>query len=302
MSTSVDSLSADASTALHAFWGDRLARVEAEIERLLPPADADPARLHSAMRHAVLAGGKRLRPILNIAVHEAVGGSDPRAYTIGAAIEMLHTYSLIHDDLPCMDDDDQRRGQPTVHVAYDEATAVLAGDALHALTFEILAKHAPLPIFHDIVHAIGTTGMLGGQMADLQAEGTQATEEIVVGIHRRKTGALLIASALAGARLAEVPDSVVETVRRYATPLGLAFQIVDDLLEVTGNPELLGKSNKSDEKHAKVTYPGAVGIDRASDRANELAAEAIEALRSMPPESDTTMLEAIARFVVSRDH
>ncbi|GAB4318314.1 MAG: polyprenyl synthetase family protein [Candidatus Zixiibacteriota bacterium] len=302
MNASVDSLSADASTALREFWADRQARVEAEIERLLPPADADPARLHSAMRHAVLAGGKRLRPILTVATHEALGGSDPRIYTIGAAIELLHTYSLIHDDLPCMDDDDQRRGQPTVHVAYDEATAVLAGDALHALTFEILAKHAPLPIFHDIVHAIGTTGMLGGQMADLQAEGTVPTEELVIGIHRRKTGALLIASALAGARLAGVSEEVVGAIRRYAAPLGLAFQIVDDLLEVTGQPELLGKSNESDAKHAKVTYPGAVGVDRARQKADQLASEAISALADLPSTAETSTLESIARFVVTRDH
>jgi geranylgeranyl pyrophosphate synthase len=284
---------------LERFWTETTQRVNAELERLLPPASVDPMRLHQAMRHAVMAGGKRLRPALIIAAHRALGGNDPNVYPLAAAIEMLHTYSLIHDDLPCMDDDDQRRGQPTVHVAFDEATAVLAGDALHVLAFEVLATVAPPVITREIAIAIGTSGMLGGQMADLEAEGKPATEPLVSSIHRRKTGALIIASAKAGARLANASDSELDAVERYARPLGLAFQIVDDLLEVTGDPALLGKPVQSDEKHHKVTYPAAIGIEAARERAETLAGEAKSALAKLS--GDMTILAAIADFIVHRD-
>lgn len=287
---------------LEQFWSDRVRRIDAELERLLPGPDEPPQRLHAAMRHAVMAGGKRLRPILTAAVHDALGGQHPAIDAVGAAIEMLHTYSLIHDDLPCMDDDDQRRGQPTVHVAFDEATAVLAGDALHVLAFEILADVAPLAVLREITRAIGTTGMLGGQMADLEAEGTVATEEVVANIHRRKTGALIIASATAGAHLAGAPEQTVGKIAEYARPLGLAFQIVDDLLEVTGDAERLGKSTTSDSKHHKVTYPAALGVDASWARARRLADEARAALAQLPNCADTSILGSLAEFIVIRDH
>ena len=266
------------SKILEEFWTATSDRINLELDRLLPPATDDPTRLHQAMRHAIEAGGKRLRPVLALATHQVCGGNDPRIYPLGAAIEMLHTYSLIHDDLPCMDDDEWRRGQPTVHVAFDEATAVLAGDALHATAFEILATVAPAEITREIAVAIGTTGMLGGQMADLEAEGKTPTEELVTRIHRRKTGCLFIASAKAGARLADASGEELSSIERYAEPLGLAFQIVDDLLEITGDQDRLGKSTKSDQKHGKVTYPGAVGIDVARERAESLANQAKAAL------------------------
>jgi geranylgeranyl diphosphate synthase type II len=212
---------------------------------------------------------------------------------------MLHTYSLIHDDLPCMDDDEWRRGQPTVHVAFDEATAVLAGDALHATAFEILAATAPSAITREIAVAIGTTGMLGGQMADLEAEGKTPTESLVIGIHQRKTGFLFVASAKAGARLANASNGDLNAIEAYAQPLGLAFQIVDDLLEITGDQDRLGKSTASDEKHRKVTYPGAVGIDAARARAEALSDQAKAALATLT--GDTAILAALADFIVCRD-
>lgn len=287
------------SEILEAFWTATSARINSELDRLLPAATDDPTRLHQAMRHAVMAGGKRLRPVLAVATHEVCRGDNPAIYPIGAAIEMLHTYSLIHDDLPCMDDDEWRRGQPTVHVAFDEATAVLAGDALHATAFEILATIAPTEITREIAVAIGTTGMLGGQMADLEAEGKTPTEELVTAIHQRKTGFLFVASAMAGARLANASATELDAIEAYARPLGLAFQIVDDLLEITGDQDRLGKSTASDQKHGKVTYPGAVGIDAARLRAESLADQAKTALASLS--GDTAILAALAGFIVCRD-
>jgi len=289
-----------AQARLAEFWSDRQQLVDAELDRMMPSPTADPVRLHLAMRHAVFAGGKRLRPLLAIACYEATGGTRQSIYPVAAALEMLHTYSLIHDDLPCMDDDDQRRGQPTVHVAFDEATAVLAGDALHALAFEILTEFAPGVVTREVVHAIGTVGMLGGQMADLEAEGAVPTEALVTGIHRRKTGALIIASARAGAHVASAPDDTLQAITDYARPLGLAFQIVDDLLEVQGDAKRLGKPAASDQKHQKVTYPGAVGVEAARIKARELTEEAKAALENF--RGDTGILRAIAEFIESRDH
>jgi geranylgeranyl diphosphate synthase, type II len=298
--TEKSTLNSSAPPILQQFWSCELRRVNDELDRLLPPVDWVPSRLHQAMRHAVLAGGKRLRPILAIATYSALGGKEDSIYPVAAALEMLHTYSLIHDDLPCMDDDDQRRGQPTVHVAFDEATAVLAGDALHALAFEILARQAPNAVTEEVAHAIGTQGMLGGQMADLEAEGQAATERLVAEIHRRKTGALFIASARAGAILASANERDLACIEAYAGPLGLAFQIVDDLLEVTGDRKHLGKPVDSDSKHKKVTYPGAIGIDAAWGRARSQVAESKKALDVLSGE--TSILRALADFVVARDH
>ena len=287
------------SGTLEKFWTDTSQKINAELDRLLPAPTDNPIRLHRAMRHAVMAGGKRIRPVIAVAAHKVLGGDDERIYPLGAALEMLHTFSLIHDDLPCMDDDDWRRGQPTVHVAFDEATAVLAGDALHATAFEILATIATPEIIKEIAVAIGTTGMLGGQMADIEAEGKTPTEALVTGIHQRKTGFLFVASAKAGARLANASVADLGAVESYARPLGLAFQIVDDLLEITGDAARIGKSTASDEKHGKVTYPGAVGIDAAREKAEALAEQAKAALARLS--GDTAILAALADFIVCRD-
>ncbi len=290
---------AEVSRTLQAYWKREQRRINEELDRLLPLAGDPSNRLHRAMRYATLGGGKRLRPIMAIAVHEALGGQNEFIYPVAASLEMLHTYSLIHDDLPCMDDDDQRRGQPTVHVAFDEATAVLAGDALHALAFEILAGAAPKPLIAEVARAIGTTGMLGGQMADLEAEGKTPDRDLVVAIHACKTGALFVASARAGAIMASAEEDDLHAIEAYARPLGLAFQIVDDLLELTATPGQLGKPSDSDQKHQKVTFPAAVGIDAARQTAQSLVQQAKTALERL--HGDTSILNAIADFVITRD-
>ena len=284
---------------LQEFWSTEQAFVETALRVHLCSVTNSSERLYEAMRHAVLAGGKRLRPILCLAANRSLGGGGHEVYSVAAAIEMVHTYSLIHDDLPCMDDDDQRRGHPTVHVAFDEATAVLAGDALQALAFQILAANGGAKVVGVIAAAVGPSGMAGGQMADLEAEGETATEELVADIHRQKTGELVLASVLVGGLMAKAGDGDLSCLERYALPLGLAFQIVDDILELTETAEKLGKPVGSDLKHKKMTYPAAVGLERAQARAIELAAQAKSALDGFS--GDPTMLLALADFIVSRD-
>ncbi len=282
------------------FWEREMGAVESELERALATPVGGSDRLYAAMRHAVLGGGKRLRPILSIAAHRSLGGQNSAIYPVAAAIEMLHAYSLIHDDLPCMDDDEQRRGRPTVHVAFDEATAVLAGDALQALSFGILTRQAPAEVVQLIARAVGPLGMAGGQMADLEAEGETPTEELVLSIHRQKTGELIAASVVTGGLMAQASSSDLRALDSYGRPLGLAFQIVDDILELTQPAERLGKPVGSDLKHEKVTYPAAVGLDAARLRASALIEEAKRALG--PFSGDPALLVEMAEFVLSRDH
>jgi geranylgeranyl diphosphate synthase type II len=284
---------------LRVFWETERRRINAELERWLPSGGGEPARLWAAMHYAVMGGGKRLRPILTVAAFQSLHGEGDAVYPLAAALEMLHTYSLVHDDLPCMDDDDQRRGRPTVHIAFDEATALLAGDALQAMAFELLSRFANPEVTTLIARAVGPLEMVAGQMADLEAEGEAATEPLVIGIHRRKTGALIIASTVAGGILAGADGSVQRQLGNYARHLGLAFQIVDDLLELTQSAEALGKPTDSDLKHQKVTYPAAVGNDAACRRAAELVAEAKTAMVDYP--GDPSILLAVADFVIGRD-
>lgn len=286
---------------LAAFWSFEQSLINTTLDSLLHRPSGASERLYAGMRHAVLAPAKRLRPILAIVAYRSLGGRDQRIYPVAAAIEMLHTYSLIHDDLPCMDDDDQRRGQPTVHVAFDEATAVLAGDALQALAFEILAREGSAEIICTLAKAVGPEGMADGQMADLEAEGQTPTEALVTSIHQRKTGRLITASLLTGAAMGSVTaDSPpFRALVEYGDALGLAFQIVDDILELTETAEKLGKPTGSDLKHGKVTYPAAVGLDHARIRAGELAGAAKRALKSY--DGDPKLLLAMADFIVSRD-
>lgn len=287
--------------ALAAFWSFEQSVLQGTLDQLLtcPPGASE--RLYAAMRHAVLAPAKRLRPILAIAAYRSLGGSGRRIYPVAAAIEMLHTYSLIHDDLPCMDDDDQRRGQPTVHVAFNEATAVLAGDALQALAFEILAREANVDVIQTLSRAVGPEGMADGQMADLEAEGKSPTVELVTAIHQRKTGRLITASLLTGAIMQGYKSGPTRDIPLlvYGDALGLAFQIVDDILELTETAEKLGKPTGSDIKHNKVTFPAAVGLEESKRRARELADEAKRALNGY--EGDPALLLAMADFIVSRD-
>lgn len=286
---------------LVAFWSFEQDLINGTLDALLQRPPGASERLFAAMRHAVLAPAKRLRPILAIAAYRSLGGSDRRIYPVAAAIEMLHTYSLIHDDLPCMDDDDQRRGQPTVHVAFDEATAVLAGDALQALAFEILAREGNADIIQTLANAVGPEGMADGQMADLEAEGQTPTEALVTSIHQRKTGRLITASLLTGAAMKGVRSGSAQfqPLVRYGDALGLAFQIIDDILELTETAEKLGKPIGSDLKHGKVTYPAAVGLDKARIRARALAEDAKAAM--MGYAGDPKLLLAMADFIVSRD-
>ena len=272
--------------------------VDRWLEQLLPPVSQEPAMLHEAMRYSVLAGGKRIRPILALVSFKSAGGSDDAAiYPAACALEMLHTYSLIHDDLPCMDNDDFRRGQPTLHRKYPEYIAVLAGDALHVLAFEILAGSGSCQVVTEVSQAIGTIGMLGGQVKDVQAEGQTVDLVQVEDVHRRKTAALITAASRLGAILGGADRLHLDRLREFGENLGLAFQIVDDILDVEGDPDLLGKSVGADDRLAKATYPKAVGLERSKQIARELTERAKQAVVDLP-EGDKFSL--LADYILSR--
>ncbi|MCE5248044.1 polyprenyl synthetase family protein [bacterium] len=263
-------------------------RFEAALSAALPPAGGPLSPLPEAMRHAALAGGKRLRPLLVLASCEAAGGAWDDAISAALALEMVHTYSLVHDDLPAMDDDDLRRGRPTVHVAFNEATAILAGDALLTLAFETLTR-AEIPAERVVAEvrclagAAGALGMVGGQQLDLSAEGKPATEQLVTDIDRLKTGALLSAAFELGALAAGAPPSFVATLRRIGDDVGLAFQIQDDLLDETATAEQLGKTPGKDKEEGKATWPAAVGAAEARRRADALLSRSLAALAALGP-------------------
>lgn len=268
-----------------------------------PSADL-PAQLSEAMRYSLLSGGKRLRPVLALMAAEACGGSVEDALPAACALEMIHTYSLVHDDLPAMDDDDLRRGRPTCHKAFDEATAILAGDGLLTLAFEIVAKHSRPDVAVRCVVALavaaGPSGMVGGQMADLQAEGrTDFTVEALEAIHRRKTGALLRAALRVGGLTAGASDDILEALDTYGHAVGLAFQIVDDLLDVEGDEAKLGKRARKDSDLGKWTYPGVLGIEGSKARARQLADEAVSALEPLGDRG--ARLRALAVDLLERD-
>jgi len=254
------------------------------------------------MRYSALAGGKRLRPILCLSAYDYCGGKtsgeDLPVHFAMAALEMVHAYSLIHDDLPCMDDDDLRRGIPTCHKQFGEAMAVLAGDALHVVAFDLMARTGSVSAVRELAWAIGTDGMLGGQVADLEAEGkSEVDADEVVHIHRRKTGALITASIKIGAILAGADQQRTDALFDFGQKIGLAFQIVDDILDVEGDQEVLGKIVGSDSKNQKATYPAAVGIETAKSEAQRLIDEAIALIE----EPESNMLVYIARFVGQRE-
>jgi len=271
------------------------------LDRYLPPVTEDPTSLHSAMRYSVLAPGKRLRPILALSSYDYCGGKtegdDLPIHFAMAALEMVHTYSLIHDDLPCMDDDDLRRGMPTCHKKFGEATAVLAGDALHDVAFQLLAQAGSTQACMELAEALGTAGMIGGQCADVEAEGRDVTKEEVINIHTRKTGALIRCSVRLGAILANAEMNILDKLTVYGEKIGLAFQIIDDILDVEGNSELLGKNVGSDCKKKKATYPGVVGIDQARKDANRLIEDAVACF----DEFDNNVLKDLAIFIGQRN-
>lgn len=253
------------------------------------------------MRYAALNGGKRIRACLVYATGETFGADSSELDAPACAVELVHTYSLIHDDLPCMDDDDLRRGKPTCHRAFDEATAVLAGDALQALAFEILAASADscrLEMMHTLTRAIGSQGMAGGQAIDLAAVGKTLTVEALEDMHRRKTGALIQAAVILGAQAAGIDHRTREALDAYGSSIGLAFQIVDDLLDVEGETAALGKTSGADAARGKPTYPSAVGIPAARARAQALHRAALESLA--PLGDNGRLLTQLAGYIVER--
>jgi geranylgeranyl diphosphate synthase type II len=297
------------SAALDAFLHEAGRRVAEALDRYLPPvADGTdvPPRLAEAMRYSVQAGGKRLRPALCLMAAEACGADPAEAIAPAVAVELVHTYSLIHDDLPAMDDDDLRRGRPTCHKAFDEATAILAGDGLLTLAFELIARHtrppeAALACVRALAEGAGPAGMVGGQMADLEAEGRDdPTPEALEAIHRRKTGALLRASLRMGAHVARAPEPSVAALDTYGHAVGLAFQIVDDLLDVEGDEVKLGKRVQKDSNLGKWTYPALLGVAGSRQKARALAEEAVAALSPLPAAS-TGHLRALAWRLLERD-
>ena len=276
--------------------------VDAALERVLPSADDEPRRLHEAMRYSVFAGGKRLRPAIARAACRALGGTDDDVMAAACALEMVHTYSLIHDDLPALDDDDLRRGRPTCHKRFGDATAILAGDALQTEAFRVLAEHTPdagraRALVVELARASGTRGMVGGEMADLDAEGQAPDLPTVEFIHERKTAALLRAAASMGALAAAAAPEAAAALAIYGGRLGLAFQIVDDVLDETGTAESLGKSPGKDRIAGKMSYPAAVGLDASLSRARTLAEEAVAALEGI---GGAELLAELARFTVNR--
>lgn len=290
--------------SLDAYWEARNARVQATLEELV--ARREPTALWEAMAYSVLAGGKRLRPILTIASCEAAGGTVEAAVGAACALELIHTQSLIHDDLPCMDDDTLRRGRPTNHVVHGEALALLAGDGLLAYAFEVLAEAMPHHASHHrTVLALGelakaTLGMVAGQVVDIQSEGKPIDASTLEFIHRHKTGELLRVGARLGAHAAEADKATMDALTRYAEALGLAFQIVDDLLDLTGTAEALGKNPGKDVAVSKATYPALYGMEAARAEADRQVAIALEAVA--PLGSAAEPLRAIARFVTERTH
>lgn len=279
-------------------------RVNDFLESALAQIAVNEPRLQQAMNHGLLLGGKRIRPFLVYAVGEMFGLEKSQLDHIAGAIEAIHAYSLIHDDLPAMDDDELRRGQPTCHIAFDEATAILAGDALQTLAFELLGQ-APqsdaqkVQLMQCLAKASGYQGMCGGQALDLAATDRSVTLEQLEQIHRLKTGALICAAVELGAIAANASSAHRELLSTFAQNIGLAFQVHDDILDVIGDTETLGKPQGSDEAANKSTYPALLGLEQAQDKAKQLIEQAISSLQALP--FDSTLLQAFARYIIARN-
>ncbi len=291
---------------LKSFLEAHRATVDAALDRVLPPESAPPVTIHRAMRYSVLAPGKRLRPILVLAGAEAVGGRADTVLDTACALELIHAYSLIHDDLPAMDDDDYRRGRLTNHKVFGEAMAILAGDALLTLAFRLIATNAARvatpaivgTVIAEVADAAGTDGMVGGQVVDIESEGQAISAEMLDYIHLHKTAALIRAALRVGAQLAGAGAEQVEAISRAGQALGLAFQIVDDILDVEGNLAELGKSAGSDERKQKATYPSLHGLPASKQRARELVEETKRLLTPLGPAAEP--IRALADFVFER--
>jgi len=290
-------------------FSDALADVSAATEtallKLIPAGDGPEAQVVDAMRYSVMAGGKRLRPFLVIATADLFNVSRACSERVAAALEMIHTYSLIHDDLPAMDNDNMRRGKPTCHVQYDEATAILAGDALLTLAFEVLAHHDThdsekirCDLVIEVSRAVGAHGMVGGQMLDLVAENYELGVAEITRLQRMKTGALMSCSCQAGAILGKASKTQRHLLNAYAHDIGLAFQISDDLLDIEGDPKKLGKATNKDDKAGKATFVSLLGVERARDQAKALTDQAIKYLEVFGKKGD--LLSDLAQFVIER--
>ncbi|MFH2065270.1 MAG: polyprenyl synthetase family protein [Pseudomonadota bacterium] len=284
------------------------AAINKALDENLNRPSAMSKRIVSAMNHSIMAGGKRLRPILCIAACEIVGGNEENCITTACALEMIHTYSLIHDDLPAMDNDELRRGKPTCHIAFDEATAILSGDALLTLGFQLLSRNSSklsgaealqkLDIIHRIAVAAGCEGMIAGQMLDILSEGKKLEIEELKQLHMSKTGALIEASVYAGAVLGNGTASQIANLLEYARNIGLAFQVADDILNIEGDPFFMGKAVGTDNDRHKSTYPSLIGIEASKMFADELIANALKSLEAFHIEAEP--LRAIARYIVER--
>jgi len=278
------------------------AEIEAALDQVLPPADSVPAIVHEAMRYSVLGPGKRIRPLLCLLAADAAGGAHGAAMPAACAIELVHAFSLVHDDLPCMDDDDLRRGRPTCHVRFGDANALLAGDALLALAFAHLARNAPprhaAALVTELAGAAGSQELIGGQVLDLAAEGAAVGLAELEQIHRRKTGALIRFALRAGALCQDAPPAEVAALDQFGAHLGLVFQITDDILNVTATTDQIGKPAGSDERRAKATYPRLLGLAGARERA---AQQLVLAHAALTPLGDrAARLRQIADLVLSR--
>ncbi len=278
--------------------------VEEALEVALPQQDGPETRVVEAMRYSLFAGGKRLRPILCLAASEAVGGDLKTAMPAGCALEMIHTYSLIHDDLPAMDDDDLRRGKPTNHKVFGEAIAILAGDGLLTEAFVLLSDYNSLlperavQVIGVIAEAASYRGMVGGQVVDILSQNKRADLETVQQMHSRKTAALIAAATESGALAGKGSEAQVAALARYGRAIGLAFQIADDILDIEGDTELLGKTTGADEARGKVTYPAAVGLERSRQTANEMVNDALAALEGFDDRANP--LRSLANYIITR--
>ena len=294
-----------AESDFQAWMGDIQARTEAALARLLPPPHMAPARLHEAMRYATLEGGKRVRPLLVFAAGEVAAAPLERLELAACAVELIHAYSLVHDDLPCMDDDVLRRGKPTVHVEFDEATALLVGDALQSLAFQLLADQRladdpriQLDMVKSLAVAAGSRGMAGGQQIDLESTGKALTLPELEVMHIHKTGALIRAAVTLGAACGRVDASQKNSLDRYGKAIGLAFQVVDDALDYEGSTGTLGKTAGKDSRQGKPTYVSALGLPRTRELAGELRADALAALEQLGDRG--RRLGQLADFIVLR--
>jgi geranylgeranyl diphosphate synthase type II len=296
---------------IHQYLKEKKEVVDSALEIYLPKKEKFTSNLHRAMQHSLFAGGKRIRPILSIASYEAVGGKGKRILPFACALEMIHTYSLIHDDLPAIDNDDYRRGRPTCHKVFGEAIAVLAGDGLLTEAFRLMTDRATkdrrsrdgrviLELVNEVACAAGVLGMVGGQVVDVESEGKAVDLPTVQYIHAHKTGAMIAASVRVGAKLGGAKGKILNALTRYGESLGLAFQIVDDILNVEGEATLLGKKTGSDLSRGKATYPSVLGVEESKKKGKELVEISVDALKQFGPEADP--LREIARFVAAREY